>query len=176
MGRPEKSESRDLSPAVHTLFPIGEAGGTQPNVADAAKHAETMSDTPGVVDVQIGRQRCESCGTETFKNRCPDRNSRTTPDYRCYDCDVQVDPDEAGRVECPRCERQATCGIPARSTSTRSTATPSSRSASARTPSRSSKASGALLADQGPRTDREGDFARENTTSPRSRTAPSATT
>jgi len=27
MGRPEKSESRDLSPAVHTLFPIGEAGG-----------------------------------------------------------------------------------------------------------------------------------------------------
>jgi DNA polymerase II large subunit len=109
MGRPEKSESRDLSPAVHTLFPIGEAGGTQRNVADAAKHAETMSDTPGVVDVQIGRQRCESCGTETFKNRCPDCNSRTTPDYRCYDCDVQVDPDEAGRVECPRCERQATC-------------------------------------------------------------------
>ncbi|MFB1064400.1 DNA polymerase II large subunit [Natrinema sp. H-ect4] len=109
MGRPEKSESRDLSPAVHTLFPIGEAGGTQRNVADAAKHAETMSDTPGVVDVQIGRQRCESCGTETFKNRCPDCNTRTTPDYRCYDCDVQVDPDEAGRVECPRCERQATC-------------------------------------------------------------------
>ncbi|MFC6768909.1 DNA polymerase II large subunit [Natrinema soli] len=109
MGRPEKSESRDLSPAVHTLFPIGEAGGTQRNVADAAKHAETMSDTPGVVDVQIGRQRCESCGTETFKNRCPDCNARTTPDYRCYDCDVQVDPDEAGRVECPRCERQATC-------------------------------------------------------------------
>ncbi|MEM4782370.1 MAG: DNA polymerase II large subunit, partial [Halalkalicoccus sp.] len=29
MGRPEKSESRDLSPAVHTLFPIGEAGGSQ---------------------------------------------------------------------------------------------------------------------------------------------------
>ncbi|WP_226039924.1 DNA polymerase II large subunit [Natrinema sp. DC36] len=109
MGRPEKSESRDLSPAVHTLFPIGEAGGTQRNVADAAKHAETMSDTPGVVDVQIGRQRCESCGTETFKNRCPDCNARTMPDYRCYDCDVQVDPDEAGRVECPRCERQATC-------------------------------------------------------------------
>ncbi|QLK24629.1 DNA polymerase II large subunit [Natrinema zhouii] len=109
MGRPEKSERRDLSPPVHTLFPISEAGGAQRNVADAAKHAETMSDTPGVVDVQIGRQRCESCGTETFKNRCPDCNARTTPDYRCYDCDVQVDPDEAGRVECPRCERQATC-------------------------------------------------------------------
>ncbi|MDS0476103.1 DNA polymerase II large subunit [Natrinema sp. 1APR25-10V2] len=109
MGRPEKSERRDLSPPVHTLFPIGEAGGAQRNVADAAKHAETMSDTPGVVDVQIGRQRCESCGTETFKNRCPDCNTRTTPDYRCYDCDVAVEPDDAGRVECPRCEREATC-------------------------------------------------------------------
>ncbi|WP_254762370.1 DNA polymerase II large subunit [Natrinema marinum] len=109
MGRPEKSERRDLSPPVHTLFPIGEAGGAQRNVADAAKHAETMSDTPGIVELQIGRQRCESCGTETFKNRCPDCNARTTPDYRCYDCDVQVEPDEAGRVECPRCEREATC-------------------------------------------------------------------
>ncbi|WP_226004890.1 DNA polymerase II large subunit [Natrinema salinisoli] len=109
MGRPEKSESRDLSPAVHTLFPIGEAGGAQRNVADAAKHAETMSDTPGVVELQIGRQRCESCGTETFKNRCPDCNARTTPDYRCPDCDERLEPDEAGRVECDRCEREGTC-------------------------------------------------------------------
>ncbi|RQH00776.1 DNA polymerase II large subunit [Natrarchaeobius oligotrophus] len=109
MGRPEKSERRDLSPPVHTLFPIGEAGGAQRNVADAAKHAETMSDTPGVVELQIGRQRCESCGTETFKNRCPDCGERTTPDYRCPDCDQAVEPDEAGRVECGRCEIDATC-------------------------------------------------------------------
>ncbi|AGB39697.1 DNA polymerase II large subunit [Natronococcus occultus] len=109
MGRPEKSERRDLSPPVHTLFPIGEAGGPQRNVADAAKHAETMSDTPGVVELQIGRQRCENCGTETFENRCPDCNERTTPDYRCPDCDSQIEPDEAGRVECGRCEVEATC-------------------------------------------------------------------
>ncbi|OLZ42328.1 DNA polymerase II large subunit [Natrinema saccharevitans] len=109
MGRPEKSESRDLSPAVHTLFPIGEAGGTQRNVADAAKHAETMSDTPGIVELEVGRQRCESCGTETFKNRCPDCDDRTTPDYRCPDCDQRLEPDEAGRVECDHCEREGTC-------------------------------------------------------------------
>ncbi|GAB3666818.1 DNA polymerase II large subunit [Halopiger thermotolerans] len=109
MGRPEKSESRDLSPAVHTLFPIGEAGGTQRNVADAAKHAETMSDTPGVVEVQVGRQRCPDCATETFKNRCPDCNARTEPDYRCPDCEDSLEPDEAGRVECDRCEREGTC-------------------------------------------------------------------
>ncbi|MFC4436174.1 MULTISPECIES: DNA polymerase II large subunit [Natrialbaceae] len=109
MGRPEKSERRDLSPPVHTLFPIGEAGGAQRNVADAAKHAETMSDTPGVVELQIGRQRCESCGTETFENRCPDCGDRTTPDYRCPDCDSRIEPDEAGRVECGHCEVEATC-------------------------------------------------------------------
>ncbi|ELY59162.1 DNA polymerase II large subunit [Natronococcus amylolyticus DSM 10524] len=109
MGRPEKSERRDLSPPVHTLFPIGEAGGPQRNVADAAKHAETMSDTPGVVELEIGRQRCENCGTETFKNRCPDCNERTTPDYRCPDCETQIEPDEAGRVECGHCEVEATC-------------------------------------------------------------------
>ncbi|AGB33567.1 DNA polymerase II large subunit [Natrinema pellirubrum DSM 15624] len=109
MGRPEKSESRDLSPAVHTLFPIGEAGGTQRNVADAAKHAETMSDTPGVVELEVGRKRCDSCGTETFKNRCPDCEERTTPDYRCPDCDQRLEPDEAGRVECDHCEREGSC-------------------------------------------------------------------
>ncbi|NGM68649.1 DNA polymerase II large subunit [Natronolimnobius sp. AArcel1] len=112
MGRPEKSESRDLSPAVHTLFPIGEAGGTQRNVADAAKHAETMQDTPGIVEIQVGRQRCQNsaCSTdETFKNRCPDCGERTEPDYRCPDCDDTLEPDDAGRVECGHCEIEGTC-------------------------------------------------------------------
>ncbi|OIB55578.1 DNA polymerase II large subunit [Natrialba sp. SSL1] len=109
MGRPEKSERRDLSPPVHTLFPIGEAGGAQRNVADAAKHAETMSDTPGVVEIQIGRHQCPSCDTETFKNRCPDCETRTEPDYRCPDCEQSLEPDDSGRVECGRCEIEGTC-------------------------------------------------------------------
>ena len=109
MGRPEKSERRDLSPPVHTLFPIGEAGGAQRDVAKAGKHAETMSDTPGVIEVQIGRNRCDGCGEETFKNRCPSCGDRTVPDYRCPDCDQRIDPDDAGRVECSRCEIEATC-------------------------------------------------------------------
>ncbi len=107
MGRPEKSERRDLSPAVHTLFPIGEAGGAQRDVATAAKHADSMSDTPGRVEVQVARRRCLECGTETHMARCPDCSGAAETVYECRDCGGEVEPDESGRAECPRCETLA---------------------------------------------------------------------
>ncbi|PSQ36259.1 DNA polymerase II large subunit, partial [Halobacteriales archaeon QS_9_70_65] len=107
MGRPEKSEERELSPAVHTLFPIGEAGGSQRDVAAAGKHAESMQDTPGLVEVQVGRRRCPDCGTSTHRARCPDCEAVTGPHYVCRDCDVDVEPDASGRAVCPRCDREA---------------------------------------------------------------------
>ncbi|MFC7200997.1 DNA polymerase II large subunit [Halospeciosus flavus] len=106
MGRPEKSESRDLSPAVHTLFPIGEAGGSQRNVADAAKHTEGMNDVPGQVEVQLGERECPDCGQHSFRPKCPDCETWTDPYYECDDCGIEAEPDESGRVECPRCERE----------------------------------------------------------------------
>ncbi len=108
MGRPEKSEKRELSPAVHTLFPIGEAGGPQRDVAKAARYAPGMRDTPGEVEVSIGRRECEDCGTHTFRGDCPDCGGNTFPHYECPDCGTELDPDEAGRVECPRCEVEGT--------------------------------------------------------------------
>ncbi|MEF8869914.1 MAG: DNA polymerase II large subunit, partial [Haloarculaceae archaeon] len=107
MGRPEKSEKRDLSPAVHTLFPIGEAGGSQRDVAAAAKHAPDRRSTPGHVEVQVGRRACTECGEQTFRARCPDCNGVTVPRYVCRNCDVPVAPDESGRAVCPRCESEA---------------------------------------------------------------------
>ncbi|WP_254829556.1 DNA polymerase II large subunit [Haloglomus salinum] len=107
MGRPEKSESRDLSPAVHTLFPIGEAGGSQRSFADAAKYAPTMEHPQGRVDVELARRECPDCRTETFRARCPDCNAVTDAVYVCPDCDSEVVPDESGRAECPRCETLA---------------------------------------------------------------------
>ncbi|NIB98098.1 DNA polymerase II large subunit [Halobacterium sp. R2-5] len=106
MGRPEKSESRDLSPAVHTLFPIGEAGGSQRDVSEAARYAPDMSDTPGELDVQLGVRECPSCGDHTFEPRCEDCGEWTDPHYECPDCGISAEPDESGRVECPRCERE----------------------------------------------------------------------
>ena len=106
MGRPEKSEKRDLSPAVHTLFPINEAGGPQRNVADAAKHTDSMRDTPGELEAQVGRRRCPDCSSSTFRARCPDCNAVTKPHYVCYNCDIDVEPDESGRAICPNCESE----------------------------------------------------------------------
>jgi len=104
MGRPEKSEERELSPAVHTLFPIGEAGGNQRSVADAADHGDSVDGTRGDVEVEVGRRECRSCGTRTFRSRCPDCGDVAEAVYVCPDCDRDVEPDESGRAECPRCE------------------------------------------------------------------------
>ncbi len=108
MGRPEKSEKRELSPAVHSLFPIGDAGGSQRDIAAAGKHAETMQDTPGVVDVTVGDRQCSDCGTDTFWARCPECNGVTEPQYRCFDCDIDIDPGESSRPLCPGCQREVT--------------------------------------------------------------------
>jgi DNA polymerase II large subunit len=105
MGRPEKSETRELSPAVHTLFPIGEAGGSQRDVSAAADHAEGFDDTPGELAVELGERACPACDTHTYEARCPACDAHTEPYYECGDCGRACDPDESGRVECPRCER-----------------------------------------------------------------------
>ncbi|WP_224270564.1 DNA polymerase II large subunit [Haloprofundus salinisoli] len=104
MGRPEKSESRDLSPAVHTLFPIGEAGGSQRDVGEAARKMDDRG-RRGVVGVRVGRRECAACGERTYKPDCPSCGGHTEPYYECADCEIEVEPDEGGRVVCPRCER-----------------------------------------------------------------------
>ncbi|PSP79373.1 DNA polymerase II large subunit [Halobacteriales archaeon QS_1_68_20] len=108
MGRPEKSEKRELSPAVHALFPLGEAGGDQRDVAEAATHSESMSDTPGEVELDVGRRDCVDCGTHTWRTACEECGGHTEPHYRCPDCEQDLQPDEAGRVHCGRCEVDGT--------------------------------------------------------------------
>ncbi len=104
MGRPEKSESRDLSPAVHTLFPIGETGGSQRDVGKAAR-ARDDEGRRGVVDVRAGDRLCPGCGVHTYRTRCPDCGTHTKPYYECDECGTVVDPDESGRVHCDHCDR-----------------------------------------------------------------------
>jgi len=107
MGRPEKSEVRELSPAVHTLFPIGEAGGDQRSVGDAAAQGDAVDGTKGQVRVEVGRRACEACDARTFRPGCPDCGAPTRAVYACPDCEREVEPDESGRTGCPRCETRA---------------------------------------------------------------------
>jgi DNA polymerase II large subunit len=107
MGRPEKSETRELSPAVHTLFPIGEAGGNQRDVSDATEYVHDEGGERGVVPVEIGRRECTDCGEHSYETRCPDCGAPTEPRYECPDCEIAVEPDESGRAECPRCGNEA---------------------------------------------------------------------
>ncbi|MXR50470.1 DNA polymerase II large subunit [Halovenus sp. WSH3] len=107
MGRPEKSEERELSPAVHTLFPIGEAGGSQRAVGDAATHGDSVEGTQGDVEVEVGRRECVDCSRRTHRPRCPDCGGVAEAVYICPDCESRVEPDESGRAECDRCETLA---------------------------------------------------------------------
>jgi DNA polymerase, archaeal type II, large subunit len=107
MGRPEKSEDRDLSPAVHTLFPIGEAGGNQRNLGDAAQSFGDDNER-GQISVQLGRRHCSQCNTVGFELQCAECGAHTEPQFKCPDCESILHPDESGRVYCDHCERDVT--------------------------------------------------------------------
>lgn len=62
MGRPEKADARKMAPPPHGLFPLGQAGGTQRLVREAADH--------GVVEVELGDRQCTSCGKKHWRTFC----------------------------------------------------------------------------------------------------------
>ncbi|HYK92817.1 MAG TPA: DNA polymerase II large subunit [Thermoplasmata archaeon] len=65
VGRPEKARERTMSPNVHVLFPVGEAGGARRSLAEAARRS-----VPDGVTVQLGRRECPQCGRTTVWLRC----------------------------------------------------------------------------------------------------------
>jgi len=70
MGRPEKAKERKMQPAVHSLFPVGEAGGRLRSVNEAAQNSN--------IEVESARFRCPRCGETTTKTRCPSCGEKTT--------------------------------------------------------------------------------------------------
>jgi DNA polymerase II large subunit len=103
MGRPEKSDKREMKPAPHVLFPLGEAGGRTRSLQDAKNYTKSLQDGIGSITVQIGKRTCPQCNTRTFKNRCPQCNSFTQPVLECAACHIEVDADN-----CPRCGKETT--------------------------------------------------------------------
>ena len=71
MGRPEKSGAREMSPVVHSLFPIGENGGPQRLISEASKK--------GVIRVTVGPRICQKCGKESPHIICHHRPKSGEP-------------------------------------------------------------------------------------------------
>ena len=71
MGRPEKSARRELKPLTHSLYPIGENGGSQKLLIQAAKK--------GRIRVEMSRRICQSCGKESPNLICHNRKLEGEP-------------------------------------------------------------------------------------------------
>jgi DNA polymerase II large subunit len=66
VGRPEKARQRSMSPNVHGLFPVGDAGGPRRSIGEAAR--KTAHDPP---NVQLGVRSCPDCHRTSVWLRCP---------------------------------------------------------------------------------------------------------
>ncbi|HMB46369.1 MAG TPA: hypothetical protein VKL21_11175, partial [Candidatus Methanoperedens sp.] len=124
MGRPEKSDKREMKPAPHVLFPIGGAGGKRRSLVDVKdfvddediskeknnefKNSEFQTGLTyqkgkvGTINVQIGQRICPACQNRTFKNRCT-CGKFTIPLLKCQSCGIEV-----SKPICPKCKKETT--------------------------------------------------------------------
>ncbi|WP_461460005.1 DNA polymerase II large subunit [Methanothrix sp.] len=97
MGRPEKSDKRLMRPPPHVLFPAGEEGGKGRSIQEAAKHSTNSSS--GIINVQIERRVCKSCGKEGFAFIC-ECGSHTEKKRVCPKCNIPAP------EKCPKCGQE----------------------------------------------------------------------
>jgi DNA polymerase II large subunit len=120
MGRPEKSDKREMKPAPHVLFPVGEAGGRRRSLKSARDYIDDtenggknndnefktklpdQKEKAGTINVQIGERICSSCKIKTFKNRCA-CGKFTHPLLKCPSCGIEVQ-----KPVCPKCNKETT--------------------------------------------------------------------
>ncbi|MDG6222729.1 MAG: DNA polymerase II large subunit [Candidatus Bathyarchaeota archaeon] len=91
MGRPEKAKHREMKPLVHTLFPVGLAGGSRRNLIDASKKV--------AIEVDLVKRRCVKCNAPSFTLKCVQCGSDTVLEKTCPQCGRTLDLNE-----CPACK------------------------------------------------------------------------
>jgi DNA polymerase II large subunit len=99
MGRPEKSDKREMRPPPHVLFPTGDAGGRSRSVKEAAK--SHLGNKNGVIGVEIERRACPQCGLETYAFICQ-CGAHTLQKRACPSCGIP-----AAEI-CPKCGQETT--------------------------------------------------------------------
>ena len=79
MGRPEKARRREMRPVTHCLFPLGLAGGPRRNIVEAVSSGS-------ILEVELIRRRCKTCGAITHQTICPKCAVRTEVEMMCPKC------------------------------------------------------------------------------------------
>ncbi|MFW5638904.1 MAG: DNA polymerase II large subunit, partial [Methanoculleus sp.] len=103
MGRPGKSKPREMRPPPHSLFPIGDEGGSRRSFQAACASKPRSNTDGGIIEVEVGERRCPACGTFTYKNLC-ECGTHTVPVLRCPKCGQEI-----GKDQCPRCNVPTVC-------------------------------------------------------------------
>lgn len=103
MGRPGKSKPREMKPAPHVLFPVGEGGGSRRSLQEAGRHTYKANTDGGILQLDMGVRRCPACRTETYANRCT-CGAHTEPVISCSRCGL-----ETGDGICPQCGVAGSC-------------------------------------------------------------------
>jgi DNA polymerase II large subunit len=91
MGRPEKARERKLNPPVHSLFPVGEAGGKERNINLAAEK--------GTIAVEVSRFECPKCKSLGIFIKCQKCGEHAKLRKVCPTCNYVSDEEY-----CPKCK------------------------------------------------------------------------
>ncbi len=103
MGRPEKSNKREMKPAPNLLFPVGEAGGRKRSMIEAKNYSKSFKENVGTFEVEIDTRACTRCGAATFRRFCSDCGGPTRAKLHCPACNIEV-----GEPICPKCGLETT--------------------------------------------------------------------
>jgi len=113
MGRPGKSKPRKMNPPPHVLFPLGDTGGARRSFQSASEHTEEadaeetgidFQKEGGIIDIEVGRRKCSSCGEINYLNRCEKCGGHTVAITSCPKCGRETVVDR-----CPACNVPTTC-------------------------------------------------------------------
>ena len=93
MGRPEKAKERRMAPYVHSLYPVGEAGGPQRDILKAEKGK--------TVRVELSQRQCLDCGEIGSTAVCGNCGGETKEIRRCNRCGLRFEGER-----CPQCHSE----------------------------------------------------------------------
>lgn len=90
IGRPEKAAPRTMNPPIHSLFPVGNNGGSTRDIVRSSKVSPFLSD--------ILLRNCVKCHEPVLGMMCRRCNDRTTIKRWCVRCKLLLDD-----MTCPQC-------------------------------------------------------------------------